>query len=103
MLATRKLQSLLIERAPGRLSPSALEKARAQLQSLKFHPREALPNITALDRAEALYRELTGAPRQRLGELIAAFRLALETQESARIEEVRGALAAESKRFKDWH
>jgi molecular chaperone HscC len=62
------------------------------LERLKFHPREALPNVTALTRAEALYVELTGPERSALGSSISHFRAALESQDSALIVTLREAL-----------
>lgn len=92
VLASGKTQSLTIEKTPGRLSKGALRDAKKQMQRLKFHPREALPNVTALARADALFVELSGPSRSFLGEGIAAFRAALETQSPARIDVARSQL-----------
>ena len=62
------------------------------MQSLKFHPRDALPNATALARAEAVYAELTRVRRRDFGELIAAFRAVLEGQAPQEIEVMRQVL-----------
>ena len=62
------------------------------MQRLKFHPRDALPNVTALKRAEALYQETTGRERERLGGIMAQFRAVLEGQDPKEIEEVRAFL-----------
>ena len=59
---------------------------------IKFHPREALPNITALNRANTLYVELRGDARKILGQAIHNFQGALEGQDPKVIEEARGAL-----------
>jgi molecular chaperone HscC len=64
------------------------------MERFKFHPRDALPNVTALSRAEALFVELTGAARDELAQGMAAFRAALERQEPAEIEGAREALLA---------
>ncbi len=88
----QRTEILIIERTPGQLSPEELERARAAMAELKFHPRDALPNATALNRAEALYVELTGTPRSILGEAMAAFRLALEGQVDAEIDQARAML-----------
>jgi molecular chaperone HscC len=92
-LRTGKTETLVIEGAPGRLSPQQIEEARRAMQRLKFHPREALPNATLLARAEALYAELTGNARAELGHAMAAFRLGLETQDDATISPHRDRLA----------
>ncbi|HEX6765589.1 MAG TPA: Hsp70 family protein [Polyangiaceae bacterium] len=94
IVSTQKTATFTIERTPGRLSKSELEAARKKLSHLKFHPREALPNVTALARADALYAELVGPSRARLGSRIAGFRAALETQNPAFISEQRQALQA---------
>jgi molecular chaperone HscC len=86
--------SLVIERTPGRLSPQQIEQARREMQRLKIHPRETLPNATALARADALYVELTGEPRAALGQAIASFRAALEGQSDERIATYREQLLA---------
>ncbi len=84
--------SMLIEKSPGLLSPAELARARDGLKRLKLHPRDALPNTAALGRAEALFPELTGETRDRLGQVIAAFRVALESQDEARIAAARDTL-----------
>ncbi|HEY3499854.1 MAG TPA: Hsp70 family protein [Polyangiaceae bacterium] len=94
ILSSGKGTTFTIERAPGRLSKSELQEARKRLSRLKFHPREALPNVTALSRADALYADLVGDARTRLGVRLAAFRAALESQNPARIEAHREALVA---------
>ncbi len=87
-----RTESLVIERTPGQLTPAQIERAREAMSTLKFHPRESLPNATALNRAEALYVELTGEPRGLLGEAMARFRLALEGQDDAEIQRSRAML-----------
>jgi len=69
-----------------------IEASRERLARLKFHPREALPNITALARGEALFVELRGSEREALSNLLSAFRIALESQESHRIDLARSQL-----------
>lgn len=85
---------LVIEQTPGALDAAALEAARKAMESLKFHPRDTLPNRTAIERAEALYMELTGGQRQMLGHMMATFRAALEGQDTQEIEQARGSLNA---------
>ncbi len=94
LLSNRRTESFVLERTPGRLSPAEIEVARRQMARLKFHPREALPNVTALARADALFVELTGEARAELGLAIEAFRGALEGQDGAVIEAERGRLNA---------
>jgi molecular chaperone HscC len=94
VVSTGKTATFTIERAPGRLSKAELSETRKRLERLKFHPREALPNVTALTRAEALYVELTGPERAVLGSSISHFRAALESQDSTLISTLREALLA---------
>jgi molecular chaperone HscC len=91
---TGRKTAIVLEQTPGRLTPEALAAARAAMERLKFHPREALPNATALARADALFVELTGMARAELAEVATAFRLALENQETELISRVRAQLVA---------
>ncbi|NVB36343.1 Hsp70 family protein [Pseudenhygromyxa sp. WMMC2535] len=92
--ATGDKHSLVIEQRPGALTASALERARAAMQRLKFHPRESLPNRTTLARADALHVQLRGAPRALLREQIQFFEVALSGQEPREIEQARESLQA---------
>jgi molecular chaperone HscC len=92
-LATGKTETLVIEGSPGRLTKDQLAEARAAMGRLKFHPRDALPNATLLARADALYVELTGNARDELGHALNQFRLALESQDAAMIDQHRDRLA----------
>jgi molecular chaperone HscC len=94
ILSTGHRQTLVVEQTPGRLTPAEIAAARQRLERLKFHPRESLPNTTALARADSLYVEMVGARRERLGDAIAIFRAALETQDSPTIAEARAQLLA---------
>jgi molecular chaperone HscC len=99
VVSTGKSATFTIEGSPGRLSKAELEQARARLARLKFHPREALPNVTALARAEALYVELVGEPRSYLGEHLALLRASLETQNQEQIDAARRALISVTSRL----
>jgi molecular chaperone HscC len=92
--ATGQRRSLVIEQRPGALTPTELEQARAAMQTLKFHPRETLPNRTALARAEALHVELRGEVRAQLRLAIHQFEAALESQEPELIAPAREQLQA---------
>jgi molecular chaperone HscC len=100
IVSTGESASLVIERAPGRMSAQQVEHARKAMRTLKFHPREALPNTTALARAESLYTELRGPARELMGAALRSFRLALEEQDVALIERRRGELLGLVERFK---
>ncbi len=92
VLATKRTRSMVIEKTPGRLSKAQLAAARQQMAALKFHPRDALPNITALNRAEELHQELTGDSRAYLAEAMSMFRLCLQTQDPEQISQGRALL-----------
>ncbi len=94
IVSTNEAHTFTIERSAGRLSRRELEAARARLARLKFHPREALPNVTAISRADALYAELVGHERAQLGHALAVFRAALESQDPKLIAQQREALLA---------
>lgn len=93
VVTTGKTTTHLIERAPGSLSKSQIQRARDRMNQIKFHPRESLPNTSVLAKAEALFLQLKGMERESLAEAMAAFRLALETQDTEVISSMRSALA----------
>jgi molecular chaperone HscC len=92
--STRKTKTLVIERAPGRLTPEQVRAACEAMARLKLHPRDALPNTTALARGEALFIELTGEARELLGHSMAILRAALESQDEEKIRSMRERLVA---------
>lgn len=94
ILATKTTRSLVLDRSAGRMSSSDIERARQQMKHLKFHPREALPNVTAIARAEAVLINLIGLERAALLECLHAFRVALEIQDPAQVNMLREVLVA---------
>jgi molecular chaperone HscC len=90
--ATGKKESFAIEQRPGSMTAEQVAQARKSMERLKFHPRDALPNTTAMARGDALFVELTGDKRELLGQALAAFRAALESQDAERIENARASL-----------
>ena len=93
--ALERTEAVVLQDTPDRLSPEQVEAARAAMQRLKFHPRDALPNTAALARAEALHVELTGAARERLAAAMTAFRAALESHDAEVIRSCRERLLSE--------
>jgi molecular chaperone HscC len=100
VVSTRRTETLVIEKSPGRMSAAEVKAAQKAMARLKLHPRDALPNTTALARADALYVELSGPARQELGHVIALFRAALEAQHEADIAPLRDRLLAMIAAFK---
>ncbi|HJK92828.1 MAG TPA: Hsp70 family protein [Polyangiaceae bacterium LLY-WYZ-15_(1-7)] len=94
LVGTERVEHMVIERTPGRLSAEEIAAAREAMKAYKFHPRDTLPNRTALARADQLFTELTGVARDELGHAIAVFRSALETQDPKIIVRVRDQLGA---------
>jgi molecular chaperone HscC len=89
---TGQVKTVVFEQTPGRLASRQIEEARKQMERLKFHPRDALPNVTALSRAEAVFVEVTGLARERVGAAMAEFRALLDRQDPALIDESRERL-----------
>jgi molecular chaperone HscC len=94
VVSTGQKAAMVIERTPGRLTKEQIEEARKAMAKLKFHARDALPNVTALARADAVFVELAGAEREAMGRVIALFRVALEGQDASQIEAARTDLLA---------
>jgi molecular chaperone HscC len=94
VLSTGKSESHLIESVPGKLSKEEIALAREKMRRLKIPPREDLANTTVLARANAAYVELTGAAREELGDSMATFRAALETEDQELITAMRDKLLA---------
>jgi molecular chaperone HscC len=92
VVSTGNKAALVVERTPGRMSKAEVEAARRTMARLKFHPREALPNVTALARADALFVELSGPQRAMLASAIGAFRATLEGQREPEIIAAREQL-----------
>lgn len=92
IVATEATRSLILDRSKAGMSASDIKRARQQLQALKFHPRDALPNVTAIARAEAVLVDLVGPERARLLECLKAFRVALESQDPKRSQVLREVL-----------
>lgn len=96
---TGKAVTGLFQGTGTQMTPEQVEKARADMQRLKFHPRDALPNATALARAEALFAELTGPARHELGAVILEFQTALAQQDPRPIATLREILVASTTRL----
>ncbi len=82
----------VIEQSPGTLSNEELEKSKARLATLKFHPREKEENIELLSRGEHLYSMYLGNERTMLGELLAHFESVLDGQNGTEITKARQQL-----------
>ena len=85
--------SIVIVDEEDRPDPAELEKRRAQLAALKFHPREEAGNVALRARAERCYEDHLGDMRQMIGHWITRFDGALDTQDPRRITEARDSLS----------
>jgi molecular chaperone HscC len=100
IVSTRRTETLVIEKSPGRMTSAEVKAAQKAMTRLKLHPRDALPNTTALARADALYVELSGPAREELGQILGLFRTALEAQNERDIAPLRDRLLAMIAAFK---
>lgn len=89
-----RIEAFVIQTGPGVMSDNEIAESRANMERLKFHPRDSLPNVTAMARAEALHAELSGDARAMLQSAIIAFTLVLESEEQMKITESREKLIA---------
>ena len=99
IVSTGDKHVLVLDRSGRGMSKAEIARAQSALAALKFHPRDALPNVAALERAEALFTTLTRDERAFLGELIGAFKACLETQDTEIIRQHREQLLAAVQRF----
>ncbi|NOH67495.1 Hsp70 family protein [Vibrio rotiferianus] len=87
--STGETVSKVIDKTPEGISQEQLEMSHAKLSRLKFHPREAIPNITLLEKLHQLYAENTAEFRTVIEEYIFAFEMALASQDELEIREKR--------------
>lgn len=73
----------------ARLDDKDIQKRKAELAKLKFHPRDDLPNRALMERADRLYAELSGMNRDKIGEAMNDFAAVLESQDVDRINQER--------------
>ncbi len=84
--------SLLIEENPGVLSKEEIAARFKQLEKLKIHPRDQMPNQALINKANRLYQENLGAIRDYISELLANFNAVLNRQDEREIREAREQL-----------
>ncbi|WP_159977162.1 MULTISPECIES: Hsp70 family protein [unclassified Novosphingobium] len=88
-----KNHNLIIVDEEDRPGTRDIEKRRAALAKLKFHPREEAGNAALMARAERAYEDHIGEMRQMIGHWITQFAGALDTQDPRRIADARDFLA----------
>ncbi|OYU14760.1 MAG: molecular chaperone HscC [Alphaproteobacteria bacterium PA4] len=102
--ASGERRQLVITDPEDDVPPAELERRRAALAALKVHPRDGEANRATLARAERCWQDGLGDKRDYVGQLIAGFQGALETQdpriaERARLELEEALDALEGDRF----
>jgi len=90
--STGKKSSILIEENPGVLSKEEIASRFKQLEKLKIHPRDQIPNQALINKANRLYQENLGATRDYISELLANFDAILSRQDEREIREAREQL-----------
>lgn len=81
VVATGKVEQLVIESGDTHMQPAEVARRLAALSELKIHPRDTLENRTLLARAERMYEQSLGDLRDRLGDFILRFEQTLATQD----------------------
>lgn len=87
-------RNLVIIDESDRPDEREIERRRAELAKLKFHPREEAENVAAMARAERCYEDFIGEERRLIGMWITEFSGALESQDPRRISDARALLLA---------
>ncbi|WP_286828098.1 MULTISPECIES: molecular chaperone HscC [Kordiimonas] len=87
--STGQVINHVIEQSPGALSQEEVEKSRARLAGLKFHPREKEENLVLISRAEKLYLTSLGEMRTLVGRYLSEFESVLDTQKETEIAKAR--------------
>lgn len=93
VLSSGLTKKLIIEKSPGTMTPSEIEKRLSELARIKIHPRDRTENRLLFARGERLYEELTGADRLEIDMAMSNIQAALETQNDQLIRKA----AAETK------
>jgi len=81
--------SIVIEENPGVLSADEVAQRLKELERLKIHPREQLPNQALINRAERMYQEYVGEKRDYISNWLSGFSVILEKQDEREIREAR--------------
>jgi molecular chaperone HscC len=92
VVSTGMKAAVVIEEAPGVLTPDQIRERLAELSALKIHPRDKIENRTLLARGERLYESRRHEGRRLIAEAIRRFESSLENQEPKAIVQARQAL-----------
>ncbi|SHO57096.1 Hsp70 family protein [Vibrio quintilis] len=97
VVSTGKTIQKVIDRTPTGMSEAAQLESRKRLEKLKFHPRDALPNITLMEKLNRLYEEKLAEERHWIEQLILHFTRMLETQDDHQIKTMREQIESDLK------
>ncbi|WP_137461517.1 hypothetical protein, partial [Escherichia coli] len=89
LLEDGSVKSRVINHSPVTLSTQQIEESRARLSALKIYPRDMLINRTFKAKLEELWARALGDEREEIGRVITDFDAALQSNDMARVDEVR--------------
>ena len=92
--ATNETFQMVIQRSSDVMSEADVRTALAALAKLKIHPRDEQQNAYLIERSKRLYEDRLGMERAAIADALAAFELALETQDPHVIRQHQGAMKA---------
>ncbi|EES6928323.1 Hsp70 family protein [Escherichia coli] len=89
LLEDGSVKSRVINHSPVTLSAQQIEESRTRLSALKIYPRDMLINRTFKAKLEELWARALGDEREEIGRVITDFDAALQSNDMARVDEVR--------------
>lgn len=89
LLEDGSVKSRVINHSPVTLSAQQIEESRTRLSALKIYPRDMLINRTFKAKQEELWARALGDEREEIGRVITDFDAALQSNDMARVDEVR--------------
>jgi len=89
VVSTGLTKTIVIEEAPGALSPAEIAERLRKLAKLKIHPREQIKNRTVVARADRLFEESLGPVRDLIQVRTAEFSNVLSGQDPLQVSKAR--------------
>ncbi len=84
-----KRLSLVIEQAPGTMTPEEIRQSLKALEGLKVHPRDQAENQAVIARIKRLYEQATGNDRLWMLDILSQFEAVLARQDPQEIARAR--------------
>ena len=91
LLATGKVEELILQNNPGVLDEQEIRERLKSLEGIKVHPRDVQANKATIAKLERVYEERLDL-RPMLDEWLSTFMAHLETQDTQAIERIRSEL-----------